>query len=65
MKTQELWEMLREVTEALKDIINSADNGNPYDARELWIEFLPIYNRAQELLDSEEVLTCVIAAYLQ
>ena len=49
--------LLKESLEALKDIVNAADNGYPYSPQELANMVLPILGRAYEVgvrLNGEE-----------
>ena len=50
----DLLEACKEAHEALKDIINAADNGEPYNAQELHGEFLDACNKAYRAVSMVE-----------
>jgi len=48
---QDVYTVVQRQTQALKDIINASDNGQPYSAEELQRIFMPDYQAGYEVLE--------------
>lgn len=51
METHVIIEALRQSAQALKDIINAANNGEPYNAQELEDLFTPAYAESVRVIE--------------